>query len=150
MLGHEGLAQVTKIYGEYQDEAINAKNAAVVNILHWIPKAEQLEQESENNRILAETQAENERIEEEQRIAREAVEAADLESTRELEEIQRKAAQETADLEARKRDTHLKGKIHREIAADIQTMLPFITDDDAKKLVKAMVKHQIRHITINY
>jgi hypothetical protein len=142
--------KITKLYGEYQDEAINAKNAALVELGDAIPAQEEREFEEENNLRRANEEAENNRIEEEQRIAREAVEAADLESTRELEQIQETAAQETAEQEKRERDTKHKGKVHREAAAGIQKVLTFITDDDAKKLVKAMVKHQIPHTTINY
>jgi hypothetical protein len=142
--------KITKIYAEYQDEAINAKNAALVDLADAIPAQEEREFEEENNLRRANEEAENNRIEEEQRIAREAVEAADLESTRELEEIQRKAAAETASQEARERDTHLKGKVHREVAAGIMKVAPTLNEVQAKKVVKAIVNSQIPHITINY
>jgi hypothetical protein len=142
--------KITKIYGEYQDEAINAKNAAIVQLTEAVPAQEEREYDARNNLLQAEQEVEEKRIEEEQRIAREAVEAADLESTRELEEIQRKAAHETAEQAKRERDTRHKAKVHREAAAGIQKVLEHITDDDAKKLVRAMVKKQIPYIHIYY
>jgi hypothetical protein len=141
--------KITKIYQEFQDEAINAKNAAVVNLLEWIPKAKEAEREAADNRRRAEEEAENNRVEEEQRIAREAVEAADLESTRELQELQDKAAQETADQEKRERDTKHKGRVHREAAEAIKEWAGCDLIK-AKGVVKAIVAGKIPNVTINY
>jgi len=143
-------AVITKVYMEYQDEAINAKNQSIVELTDAIPKAEELERNAEAARVLAEKQAEDLRIENEQRIAREAVENADIDARRELEERDRKAAQEKAEQEARERNTKHKGAINRAAVKAIQEVLPFVTDDDAKKLVKAIVAGNIPNVTINY
>jgi hypothetical protein len=148
--------KITKLYAEYQDEAINAKNAAIVQLVEAVPAQEEREFEEENNLRRANEEAENNRIEEEQRIAREAVENAEIESATELKRIQDKVAQETADKAKRERDTKHKGRIHREAAADIETILKSIEpgsigwDEISKKIVKALVKNQIRHTIINY
>jgi hypothetical protein len=142
--------KITKTFQEYQEEANNAKNAAMVAVIEAIPKQEEREREAEAQRLQAEQEAEDARIEEEQRIAREAVEAADLESKRELEEIQEREAQEKADQEARERNTRHKAAVNRAAAEGIQAVLKFITDDDAKTLVKAIVKGKIPNVTISY
>ncbi len=142
--------KITKVYQEYQDQAINAKNAAVVAVLEAIPLAEAREMEAENARLYAEQQAEDLRIEEEQRIAREAVEAADLESTRELEEIQRKAAAETAEQEARDNDVKHKRRVHREALETMVKVNPSCDEVLAKQIIKSIVAGKIDHITITY
>lgn len=143
--------KITKRFAEYQDEAINLKNAGVIAIMDAIPIAETREREAEDNERRRLKEEEEKRVANEQRIAREAVDAADLEAKQELERRDREEAQEKADQEAREANTRHKGKVHREVAADFVTMLNGrITEDDAKKLVKALVKKQIRHTTITY
>jgi hypothetical protein len=142
--------KITKIYAEYQDDAINEKNASIVALTEAIPKAEDAEREAADNLRRAEEEAENNRIEEEQRIAREAVENAEIESANELKQIQEDAAQEAADKEKREKNTKHKGAVNRGAAAGIQKVLTFITDEDAKKLVKAIVNGNIPNVTINY
>jgi len=142
--------KITKTYQEFQDEAINAKNAAVVNLLEWIPKAVAAEREAADNRRRAEEEAENNRVEEEQRIARAAVEAADLESTRELQRVQDEAAQETADKGKREGDSKHTGRIHREAAEALVKINPSLDDVLARQIVKSIVKHQIPNVSINY
>ena len=140
--------KITKVYGEYQDEAINAKNAAIVQLTEAVPAQEEREFEARNNLLQAEEEAENNRIEEEQRIAREAVEAADLESTRELEEIQRKAAQETAEKEAREKNV----KHRRAINNSIKEVFIDLGADDAlaKKIVQHIAQGKIPSVSVNY
>jgi hypothetical protein len=142
--------KITKIYGEYQDEAINAKNASIVQLTEAIPLAEVREREAEDARLYAEQQAENQRVEEEQRIARDAVASADLESANELKRIQDEAAQEQADKEKRERDTKHKGRIHREAAEALVKINPSLDDVLARQIVKSIVKHQIPNVTLNY
>ncbi len=143
--------KITKIYAEYQDEAIAAKNETIVALLDLIPIQEQAEADAIELQEKRDAEVEEKRVANEQRIAREAVDAADLEAKQELERRDREEAQEKADQEAREANTRHKGKVHREVAADFVTMLNGrITEDDAKKLVKALVKKQIRHTTITY
>jgi len=141
--------KITKKYGEYQDEAINAKNEALVTLIDSIPAQKEREHEDRENERRRLEEEDNQRIEEEQRIARKAVEDADLESQRELGEIKRKEAEEQRHLEARKRDTHLKGKMHSDAAAGIQKVLD-INEVEARKLVKAIVNGNIANVTFNY
>lgn len=140
--------KITKVYAEYQDEAINAKNAAIVALTEAVPAQEEREFEARNNLLEAEQEAEDRRVEEEQRIAREAVEAADLESTRELEEIQRKAAAETAEKVAREKDV----KHRRAINNSIKEVFVDLGADDAlaKKIVQHIAKGKIPSVSINY
>lgn len=141
--------KITRKYGEYQDDAINAKNEALVTLIDSIPAQEEREHEARENERRRQEEEDAQRVEKEQRIAREAVESADLESKRELQQIQDDKAQETRHLEARKRDTHLKGKMHSEAAAGIQKVLD-INEVEAKKLVKAIVVGNIPNVTFNY
>jgi len=165
MLGSEDLeanladlrkVKITKAFAEFQDMAIGKLNAAIVAVMDAVPIAQAAEREAEQVRVAAAAVAEEQRIENEQRIAREAVEASESEAKRELEQRDAAEAQEKADQEARERNTKHKGKVHREAAADIVTMLSSIEpgekswEEISKTIVKAMVKHQIRHITINY
>lgn len=142
--------KITKIYAEYQDEAINAVNASIVALTDAIPKAADLEREAENAAQEAAQEAEDRRIEEEQRIAREAVEAAEIESQRELQAIQEQAAQEAADKEKREKDTRHKGRINREAVEALVTVNPSCDEVLAKQIVKSIVQGKIDHITINY
>jgi hypothetical protein len=142
--------KITKAFAEYQDDAVNAKNEAIVTLLDAIPKQETAEREAEDARIQEEQAAEELRIEQEQRIAREAVEAADLQAKRELEARDWMEAQAKADQEARERNTRHKGQVNKAAAAGIQEVLTFITDDDAKTLVKAIVMGKIPNVTITY
>jgi len=140
--------KITKIYGEYQDEAINAKNAAIANLTEAVPAQEQREFDARENERRAQEEQDNQRVEEEQRIAREAVEAADLESTRELEEIQRKAAAETAKQEARDRDVKHRRRCNNEAVADLIKLK--VGDILAKQIVAAIAKGKITNIKIHY
>ncbi len=140
--------KITKIYGEYQDEAINAKNAAIVKLTEAVPAQEQREYDARNALLEAEKEADNKRIEEEQRIAREAVEAADLESTRELEEIQRKAAQETAEQQAREKDVKHRRAINNSI---MEIFIDLGADRGlAKKIVQHIAQGKIPSVSVNY
>lgn len=140
--------KITKTFAEYQDEAINAKNEAIVKLIDAIPAQEEREFENENNLRRANEETENNRIEEEQRIARKAVEAADLESTRELEEIQRKAAQETADQLAREKDVRHRRAINNSI---MEIFIDLGADRGlAKKIVQHIAKGKIPSISVNY
>ncbi len=141
-------ATITKVYMEYQDEAINAKNQAIVELTDAIPKAEEFERNAEAARILAEKKAEDLRIENEQRIAREAVENADLEAKQELERRDAAEAQEKSEQEARERNTRHKGAINRAAAEAIDKV---VADKElAKAIVSAIVKGKIPNVTINY
>jgi outer membrane translocation and assembly module TamA len=147
--------KITKIYGEWQDEALNEKNAAIVALTEEIPKAKDREFEAAENDRRRQEEEDSQRVENEQRIAREAVEAAEIEAKQELQDKLDEEQRLKDEQEARERNTQHKGKVHREIAADITTMLvPYAANADldelSKKLVKAMVKGQIRHTTINY
>lgn len=143
--------KITKVFGEWQDEAISQKNAAIVNLMEWIPKAKEGERLAIEEEARQKQAVEDQRIENEQRIARDAVAAAESDAQEELATIKRNEEREAEDKAARERNTQHKGKIHRGIAADIMTMLPGqITEENAKKLVKALVKGQIRNTTITY
>jgi hypothetical protein len=149
--------KITKTFAEYQDEAINAKNEAIVKLIDAIPLAEAREQEAENARLFAEQQAEDQRIEEEQRIAREAVEAADLESTKELNRIQQEAAnQEIIDKderlqrEARESDVKHRRGINREALESMLKVNPSCDEVLAKQIIKSIAAGKIDNITINY
>jgi hypothetical protein len=141
--------KITKIYGEYQDEAINAKNAAIVQLTEAVPAQEEREYDARNNLLQAEQEADEKRVEEEQRIAREAVEAADLESKRELQEIQDKAARETAEQQAREKNTRHKGDVNRAILNGIR-LAADIGEPEAKKIIKAIINGKIPNVSINY
>ncbi|TFH40736.1 MAG: hypothetical protein E4H01_16055 [Lysobacterales bacterium] len=156
-LKHLRATRITKVYQEYQDEALAELNASTLAVIDEIPKRKALEAEWQDAARKAEAEQEEQRIENEQRIAREAVEAADLESKRELEQRDAAAAKEKAKTaaaeawqEARERNTKHKGAINRAAVKAIQEVLPFVTDDDAKKLVKAIVAGNIPNVTINY
>lgn len=140
--------KITKVYGEYQDEAINAKNAAIVSLTEAVPPQEQREFDARENERRREEEELVQRVEEEQRIAREAVEAADLESTRELEEIQRKAAAETAEKEAREKDV----KHRRAINNSIKEIFIDLGADQAlaKKIVQHIAQGKIPSVSVNY
>ena len=142
--------KITKIYAEYQDEAINAKNEAIVTLIDAIPAQEAREREAAENTRRANEEAENNRVEEEQRIAREAVENAEIESANELKRIQDEAAQETADQEKRERDTKHKGRINREAVEALVKVNPSLDDVLAKQIVKSIVQGKIPNVTINY
>lgn len=141
--------KITKIYAEYQDEAINAMNASIVAVTDAIPKAVNREVEQANAAQEAAQEAEDARIENEQRIAREAVEAAEIESQRELQAIQEQAAQEAADKEAREKNTRHKGAINKAASEKIQ-LITGCGEPMAKTLVKAIVNGNIPNVTINY
>lgn len=139
--------KVTKIYGEYQDEAITVKNAAIVHILDWLPKIQTLEREAEDKRVREEQEAEERRIEEEQRIAREAVDAADLEAKQEIARRDAAEAQEKADQEAREKDVKHRRACNREA---VEALVDFVSEPDAKRIITAIAKGKIPYITINY
>ncbi len=165
MLGSEDLeanladlrkVKVTKIFAEYQDDAINKLNAAIVAVMDAVPIAQAAEREAAAAQAEAEKQAEDDRIEHEQRIAREAVEASEGEAKRELEQRDATAAAELADQEARERNTKHKGQVNREAAKAIEYILNrYIDDDDlaqaaGKDIIKAIVKVQIPAVHIIY
>jgi len=141
--------KITKKYAEYQDEAINAKNEAIVKLIDAIPAQEAREHEAAENERRRLEEEDEQRIEEEQRIARKAVEDADLESTRELAEIKRKEDMAKAEQEAREKNTRYKGEVNSLAAIGIQKVLD-VNEVEAKKLVKAIVNGNIPNVTINY
>jgi hypothetical protein len=140
--------KVTKIYAEYQDDAINKLNAAIVAVMDAIPIAKSAEREIADQLVANKKLAEEQRVENEQRIAREAVEASEGEAKRELEQRDATAAAEKAEQDKRDRNTQHKGKINREAAAAIAV----VTADQelAKAIVSAIVKGKIPNVTINY
>lgn len=155
-LQHLKDLKITKRFAEYQDEAVNLKNAGVIAIMDAIPIAETREREAEDNERRRLKEEEEQRVENEQRIAREAVAAAEIEAKQELQDKLDEEQRLKDEQEARERNTQYKGKVNREAAADITTILSGIEpgetpwDEVAKKIVKAVVKGQIRHTTINY
>ena len=145
--------KVTKIFAEYQDDAINKLNAAIVAVTDAVPIAKAAEREAIDARVAAEKLQEEQRIENEQRIAREAVEASEGEAKRELQQRDATAAAEKADQEARDKNTRHKGQVNRNAAEAIEYILGSMGEepaDVAKKIVKAIVKGQIPAVHINY
>lgn len=140
--------KITKTFAEYQDEAINAKNAAIVKLTEAIPAQKDREHEARENERRRQEEEDNLRVEKEQRIARQAVEDADLESTRELDAIKRKEAMAKAEQEAREKNTRHKGNINLAAAGGFAQFN--IDLDTSKSIVKAIIKGKIPNVTINY
>jgi hypothetical protein len=146
--------KVTKIFAEFQDDAINKLNAAIVAVTDAVPIAKAAEREAADALAAAEKLQDEQRIENEQRIAREAVEASEGEAKRELQQRDATAAAEQADQDKRDRNTRHKGQVNRSAADAIEYVLSQHGDippaDAAKLIIKSIVKGQIPAVHITY
>lgn len=103
------------------------------------------EKQAEIDRIEAENRAEQERIAAEQRAAEQAEAAAQAERDR----IAAEQARAEAERKAREADREHQGNINRAAMEAIQ-QAGSLSDDQARAVIRAIVKGQVPNVTINY
>lgn len=132
---------------------INARHEAEQQALRDKLAAEQREQEAKDAKERAEKQLEQERIEaaERQRVAVER--AAEQERQRHLEEqnrIQYEAEQARIEADIKAADVEHQRAFNREAIADLLACTPELTEQQAIKILTAIIRSEVRHISINY
>lgn len=132
---------------------INARHEAEQQALRDKLAAEQREQEAKDAKERAEKQLEQERLEaaERQRVAVER--AAEQERQRHLEEqkrIQYEAEQARIEADIKAADVEHQRAFNREAIADLLAHTPELTEQQAIKILTAIIRSEIRHISIQY
>ena len=132
---------------------INARHEAEQQALRDKLAAEQREQEAKDAKERAEKQLEQERIEaaERQRVAVER--AAEQERQRHLEEqkrIQYEAEQARIEADIKAADIEHQRAFNREVIADLLDNTPELTEQQAIKILTAIIRSEVRHISIQY
>ena len=132
---------------------INARHEAEQQALRDKLAAEQREQEAKDAKERAEKQLEQERLEaaERQRVAVER--AAEQERQRHLEEqkrIQYEVEQARIEADIKAADVEHQRAFNREAIADLLAHTPELTEQQAIKILTAIIRSEIRHISIQY
>ena len=132
---------------------INARHEAEQQALRDKLAAEQREQEAKYAKERAEKQLEQERLEaaERQRVAVER--AAEQERQRHLEEqkrIQYEVEQARIEADIKAADVEHQRAFNREAIADLLAHTPELTEQQAIKILTAIIRSEIRHISIQY
>ena len=132
---------------------INARHKAEQQALRDKLAAEQREQEAKDAKERAEKQLEQERFEaaERQRVAVER--AAEQERQRHLEEqkrIQYEAEQARIEADIKAADIEHQRAFNREVIADLLDNTPELTEQQAIKILTAIIRSEVRHISIQY
>lgn len=132
---------------------INARHEAEQQALRDKLAAEQREQEAKDAKERAEKQLEQERLEaaERQRVAVER--AAEQERQRHLEKqkrIQYEAEQARIEADIKAADVEHQRAFNREAIADLLAHTPELTEQQAIKILTAIIRSEIRHISIQY
>ena len=133
--------------------AAKARHEAEQNALREKIAAEQREQEAKDAKERAEKQLEQERLEaaERQRVAVER--AAEQERQRHLEEqkrIQYEAEQARIEADIKAADIEHQRAFNREVIADLLDNTPELTEQQAIKILTAIIRSEVRHISIQY
>ena len=132
---------------------INARHEAEQQAMRDKLAAEQREQEAKDAKERAEKQLEQERFEaaERQRVAVER--AAEQERQRHLEEqkrIQYEAEQARIEADIKAADIEHQRAFNREVIADLLDNTPELTEQQAIKILTAIIRSEVRHISIQY
>ena len=155
-------AEITRLKAEQEEKdriqreeqiAAQARHEAEQKSLREKIAAEQREQEAKYAKERAEKQLEQERLEaaERQRVAVER--AAEQERQRHLEEqkrIQYEAEQARIEADIKAADVEHQRAFNREAIADLLACTPELTEQQAIKILTAIIRSEVRHISIQY
>ena len=155
-------AEITRLKAEQEEKdriqreeqiAAQARHEAEQKALREKIAAEQREQEAKYAKERAEKQLEQERLEaaERQRVAVER--AAEQERQRHLEEqkrIQYEAEQARIEADIKAADIEHQRAFNREVIADLLDNTPELTEQQAIKILTAIIRSEVRHISIQY